>query len=88
MSCIHLAAPVPADLARPSTVDGCPVCIAQGFRDWVHLRQCLACGQVGCCDSSPRRHATAHYRETAHPVIRSIEPGEFWRWCYVDDELG
>jgi uncharacterized UBP type Zn finger protein len=52
---------------------------------WLHLRICLTCGHVGCCDSSPNRHATAHYHETAHPIIRSLEPGEDWSWCYVDD---
>ena len=50
---------------------------------WVALRLCLACGEVGCCDSSPSRHATAHFHETAHPVMQSAEPGEDWRWCYV-----
>jgi monovalent cation/hydrogen antiporter len=55
---------------------------------WVHLRVCLACGHVGCCDSSPRRHATAHHRATGHPVIQSHEPGEDWRWCYLDELLG
>jgi CPA1 family monovalent cation:H+ antiporter len=49
---------------------------------------CVVCGVVGCCDSSPRRHATAHYTATAHPVIRSIEPGEEWRWCYLDERIG
>ena len=68
--------------------DECPECRAAGLDDWVHLRQCLTCGHVGCCDSSPRRHASAHYHATAHPVIRSIEPGETWRWCYVHDVLG
>ena len=52
---------------------------------WVHLRMCQQCGHVGCCDSSPNRHATAHYHETAHPMIRSFEPGEEWFWCYVDE---
>ncbi len=60
----------------------CPECVAAGVQ-WVTLRMCLACGSVGCCDSSPLRHATAHFRDTAHPVMRSIEPGEMWRWCYV-----
>jgi Zn-finger in ubiquitin-hydrolases and other protein len=55
---------------------------------WVHLRLCLTCGHVGCCDSSRPRHATAHYQATGHPVIRSFEPGETWRWCYVDELLG
>jgi hypothetical protein len=53
---------------------------------WVHLRECLICGHVGCCDSSPDRHATAHYHATGHPIVRSFEPGEDWRWCYVDEE--
>jgi hypothetical protein len=55
---------------------------------WVHLRLCLACGHVGCCDSSRPRHATVHAERTGHPVMRSAEPGEDWRWCYVDELLG
>ena len=51
---------------------------------WVHLRLCMACGHVGCCDSSKNRHATRHYHQTGHPLVRSIEPGETWTWCYVD----
>jgi hypothetical protein len=54
----------------------------------VHLRACLACGHVACCDSSPPQHATAHFRATGHPVIQSAEPGETWRWCYVDETVG
>ena len=54
----------------------------------VHLRMCLTCGNVACCDSSPARHADRHFRGTGHPVMRSVEPGEAWRWCYVDDQLG
>jgi len=54
----------------------------------VHLRICLACEHVACCDSSPAQHATAHYRATGHPVMQSAEPGESWRWCYVDEDLG
>lgn len=65
-------------------VEGCPQCLATGST-WMHLRRCTQCGQVGCCDDSPNRHATAHFRETSHPVIRSIEPGEDWLWCYVDE---
>ncbi|MBW8750523.1 MAG: cation:proton antiporter [Propionibacteriales bacterium] len=73
----------------PSIVDAntpgvCEECVAEGGT-WVHLRLCLSCGHVGCCDSSPRRHATAHYHASDHPVIRSAEPGETWRWCYVDE---
>jgi hypothetical protein len=70
----HLAAP---------RADGCEDCLATGGR-WVHLRLCVACGHVGCCDSSPGRHATAHFRGSDHPVIQSYEPGEDWWWCYVD----
>jgi uncharacterized UBP type Zn finger protein len=68
----------------PRTPDGCEECLAIGS-DWVHLRLCLACGHVGCCDQSPNRHATAHFRHTHHPVMRSFEPGEDWGWCYVDE---
>jgi len=63
--------------------DYCEHCVAIGAA-WVHLRMCLTCGHVGCCDSSPNRHATKHFQRTAHPLIRSIEPGETWTWCYVD----
>jgi CPA1 family monovalent cation:H+ antiporter len=83
--CEHLrAAP---KVVQPHTPEGCEECLRDGTR-WVHLRLCLSCGHVGCCDSSPQKHAAAHYRETSHPVMRSIEPGEAWRWCYVDDLLG
>jgi tellurite resistance protein TerC len=70
------------DDAAPKT-DGCEECLKLGER-WVHLRLCMTCGHVGCCDSSPNRHATAHFRATGHPIIRSLEPGERWKWCYVD----
>ncbi|MGH3338367.1 MAG: sigma-70 family RNA polymerase sigma factor [Propionibacteriaceae bacterium] len=63
---------------------GCEDCLAQGRQDWVHLRICQQCGHVGCCDNSPGRHATAHFRLAGHPVIRSYEPGEDWYWCYLD----
>ncbi len=65
-------------------VAGCPDCLATGS-SWVHLRRCTECGHVGCCDSSPNRHATKHHEATGHPVIRSIEPGEDWFWCYADE---
>jgi hypothetical protein len=68
--------------------DGCPECVTGGFTDWVHLRVCLSCGLVACCDSSPRRHMSAHFEAEHHPVMRSYEPGETWRWCFVDDVLG
>ena len=70
----------------PASVEGCQDCLAMGGR-WLHLRICLECGHVGCCDSSPGRHASAHARSAEHPIIRSLEPGEDWCWCYVD-ELG
>jgi CPA1 family monovalent cation:H+ antiporter len=69
------------------TPEGCGACLVEGTA-WVHLRLCLTCGEVGCCDSSPRRHARRHFEATGHPVMRSFEPGEAWRWCFVDDQLG
>jgi uncharacterized UBP type Zn finger protein len=67
----------------PDSVDGCVDCLAAG-EEWLHLRICLECGHVGCCDQSPHRHATAHANATGHPIIRSLEPGEEWGWCYAD----
>jgi len=64
--------------------NGCVECLATGSR-WVHLRLCMTCGHVGCCDSSPNKHATAHYRAEDHPLVQSYEPGEDWWWCYADD---
>ena len=63
---------------------GCEDCLKTGD-EWVHLRLCLTCGRVGCCDSSRNQHATKHFRAIHHPVIRSFEPGEHWMWCYVDE---
>ena len=71
---------------EPRTPDGCEECLKIGS-DWVHLRLCLTCGKVGCCDSSPNRHASAHAREVGHPIVRSLEPGEDWMWCYIDEKL-
>jgi monovalent cation/hydrogen antiporter len=85
--CAHLAAARDKPEPEPDADGECPDCIAEGTA-WVHLRMCIKCGHVGCCDSSPRRHATAHFHETEHPVMRSAEPGESWRWCYVDNRLG
>ena len=68
----------------PRTPRGCEECLEIGDR-WVHLRVCMTCGHVGCCDSSPNRHAAAHFHEARHPVMRSFEPGEDWGWCYVDE---
>jgi Zn-finger in ubiquitin-hydrolases and other protein len=65
------------------TSDGCVDCLTIGGR-WVHLRVCMSCGHVGCCDSSPNTHATAHFAGSAHPVVQSYEPGEDWWWCYAD----
>jgi Na+/H+ antiporter len=80
-SCDHLRdAPT---VAVPHTPEGCEECLRDGLK-WVHLRMCLTCGHVGCCDSSIGRHAEGHFHATEHPVMRSIEPGEAWRWCYVD----
>jgi len=80
-SCTHLNH-VRTDAAR--TPEGCEECLAIGS-DWVHLRLCLECGHVGCCDQSPNKHATKHFHSTKHPVMRSFEPGEDWGWCYVDE---
>lgn len=71
----------------PHTREGCEDCLAIGGR-WVHLRLCMECGHVGCCDSSPNRHATAHFHSEHHPVVRSFEPGETWRYCYADGTMG
>lgn len=83
--CQHLRST--ARTAKPDNPGVCQECIDAGI-EWVHLRMCLTCGHVACCDSSPLRHATGHYHGTKHPVMRSVEPGEAWRWCYVDDLLG
>mgnify|MGYP003579491414 CR=1 FL=1 len=68
----------------PHTPEGCEECLEMGS-DWVHLRLCLSCGHVGCCDNSRNKHATKHFHKTHHPIIRSFEPGENWGWCYVDE---
>ena len=67
----------------PAGVDGCEECLEQG-KSWVHLRMCQTCGHIGCCDNSEGKHATGHFRETGHPIVRSAEPGEDWSWCYED----
>ena len=66
------------------TKDVCEDCVKTGS-EWMHLRMCLTCGHVACCDQSPNKHATAHFHRTKHPLIRSAEPGENWTWCYVDE---
>ena len=70
----------------PDPSSGCKECLAMGSR-WVHLRLCLSCGHVGCCDSSPNKHASKHARATTHPVVASAEPGERWLYCYPDDSF-
>jgi hypothetical protein len=84
MPCTHLDHVLVTEL--PDAVDGCEDCLATGG-EWLHLRICLECGHVGCCDSSPGRHASAHARDASHPIIRSLEPGEDWSWCF-EDEVG
>jgi uncharacterized UBP type Zn finger protein len=82
MACTHLDTVEIKEL--PPSVDGCEECLRIGS-PWCHLRICLECGHVGCCDSSPNKHASAHAQEQRHPIIRSIQPGEDWSWCYVDE---
>jgi uncharacterized UBP type Zn finger protein len=82
-TCGHLAQV--HDVA-PRTPEGCEECLLTGSR-WAHLRLCLTCGHVGCCDSSPGKHATKHFHAIGHPIIQSFEPGEGWRWCYVDQSV-
>ncbi len=76
------------DQIRPVTPSarGCEECLQAGG-DWVHLRLCMTCGHVGCCDSSKGKHATLHHRSTTHPIVKSLEPGEDWAWCYVDEVM-
>jgi uncharacterized UBP type Zn finger protein len=81
-TCTHLDTIEITEL--PERVDGCEDCLRDGGR-WLHLRICLGCGHVGCCDDSPNRHATAHAAGSGHPIIRSLEPGEDWCWCYEDE---
>jgi Zn-finger in ubiquitin-hydrolases and other protein len=80
MQCSHLDQIRPV---HPNTPDGCQECLESGA-GWVHLRLCLSCGHVGCCDSSPGRHATRHFHASHHPLVKSYEPGEDWAWCYAD----
>lgn len=79
--CTHLDQISPHLEAKPHA---CEECIKTGSR-WVHLRRCLVCGHIGCCDSSPNHHATAHFHASGHPLIQSYERGEDWIWCYVDE---
>ena len=82
MACKHLK----STKARTTHAKGCEECLKIGDT-WVHLRLCMECGHVGCCDSSKNKHATKHNQATQHPVIRSIEPGESWGYCYPDDDF-
>ena len=70
---------------KPKTPEGCEECLKTGD-EWVHLRMCLTCGHIGCCDSSKNKHATKHFHQIKHPIIQSFEPGEEWRWCFVDEK--
>jgi uncharacterized UBP type Zn finger protein len=83
-TCTHLEQIEMTEL--PASVDGCEDCLRTG-EPWLHLRICLECGKVGCCDDSPNRHASAHAHSASHPIIRSIEPGEDWSWCYLDEVM-
>ena len=80
-TCAHVRQIERFDL--PGDVAGCEECLEKG-QSWVHLRMCQTCGHIGCCDNSEGQHATAHFRETGHPIVRSAEPGEDWSWCYED----
>ncbi len=82
--CEHVTPAMPREVQRPTP--GCEECLKIGS-GWVHLRICLTCGHVGCCDDSPNRHATHHHRTTRHPVITSGEVGETWAYCYPDDRI-
>jgi CPA1 family monovalent cation:H+ antiporter len=86
-NCEHLRAFCTADTPSPSTPGACEECLRDGTT-WVSLRLCLTCGHVGCCDSSVNKHAAAHFASSGHPVMRSIEPGEAWRWCFIDEIVG
>ena len=68
----------------PAEIPGCAECLKVGS-GWMHLRMCMTCGVIGCCDSSPNCHASRHAREAGHPIIRSAEPGEGWSWCFLDE---
>jgi uncharacterized UBP type Zn finger protein len=83
VDCSHLAGVAPV---APEAQGECPECVAADGT-WVHLRACLECGHVGCCDSSPNLHATKHFQATGHALVRSLEPGEHWGWCYADEVL-
>ncbi len=83
-TCSHLDSIEYFDL--PGEIAGCEECLKLGM-SWVHLRMCQECGHVGCCDNSEGKHATAHFHDAGHPLIRSAEPGEDWSWCYIDEAM-
>jgi uncharacterized UBP type Zn finger protein len=82
--CAHLDEAPIRKVHRPGR--GCVDCLKMGGQ-WVHLRECLTCGHVACCDSSPNRHATKHFHASKHPIVTSLEDGEDWVWCYIDDRI-
>jgi hypothetical protein len=82
--CEHVGASKIHSVQRPAP--GCEDCLKMGGR-WVHLRECLTCGHVGCCDASPNKHATRHFHATRHPIMSSAELGETWCWCFVDEQM-
>jgi uncharacterized UBP type Zn finger protein len=84
-TCSHIKQAL--DDVQAKTPEGCEECLKIGD-EWVALRLCLTCGHVGCCDSSKNQHATKHFQATSHPVMRSFEPGQDWKWCYVDEVMG
>jgi uncharacterized UBP type Zn finger protein len=82
--CEHVSVVKLRKVPRPAP--GCEDCLKIGG-EWVHLRECLTCGHIGCCDSSPNKHATKHFKGTKHPIVSSAEPGETWAYCYLDDRM-
>jgi uncharacterized UBP type Zn finger protein len=83
VTCVHLD---DVSIDAPASSVGCEDCLRIGA-SWVHLRRCIECGHVGCCDSSPNRHATKHFHSSTHPLVQSFEPGEDWYWCYADEAI-
>ncbi|MGH9087774.1 MAG: UBP-type zinc finger domain-containing protein [Acidimicrobiales bacterium] len=87
MACEHLLGLQAEDFSPPDPPDACEDCLREGTA-WVALRECRECGHVGCCDSSPETHATRHFQESGHPVMRSVMAGDSWDWCYLHEETG
>ena len=85
--CEHLKNLTESNFAPPRVPLACEECLKEGTT-WVALRECLTCGHIGCCDSSPGKHATRHFHNTQHPVMRSVKPGDHWTWCYVHEVTG